>query len=103
MAALALSQKLWSRWRDTGTESIGKFVSLAIYGDQDIFASAKKIRDWSEQLKNAYGPTFSSVEIAGAGHFWVEQGVEKQLRATLRGWVVEVSSDNASPSITQTP
>lgn len=98
LAAPALGQKLWGRSKTTDTGSIGKFVSLAIYGDEDIFASAKKIRDWSEQLKAEHGPTFSSVEVAGAGHFWVEQGVEKQLRAALRGWVVEASSTDASLS-----
>jgi hypothetical protein len=97
LATPALGQKLWSRSRDTSTESFGKFPSLAIYGDQDIFASAKKIRDWSEQLKAEYGPTFSSVEVAGAGHFWVEQGVEEQLRAALRQWVVEALSEVATP------
>ncbi|KZM19679.1 uncharacterized protein EKO05_0004328 [Ascochyta rabiei] len=89
LAAPALGQKLWSRASDTNTASIGKCASLAIYGDQDIFASAKKIRDWCGQLKNEHGSAFSSVEIAGAGHFWVEQGVEKQLRAALRGWILE--------------
>ncbi|KAH6620113.1 hypothetical protein C7974DRAFT_226476 [Boeremia exigua] len=88
LAAPALVQKPWSRSPDAHTSSIGKFASLAIYGDQDIFASAKKIRDWSSSLRAAYGPNFSSVEIAGAGHFWVEQDVEKQLRAALKLWAI---------------
>lgn len=99
-AAPALGQKLWSRSTDGTTTSIGKFRSLAIYGDHDIFASAKKIRDWSDHLKAEHGSAFSSVEVAGAGHFWVEQGVEKQLRAALRDWVVEISSEGAATTAT---
>ena len=101
LAAPGLGQKLWSRSTGVSTLSIGKFVSLAIYGDQDIFASAKKIRNWSGHLKAEHGPTFSSVEITGAGHFWVEQGVEKQLRVALKGWLVEDPSRSAATSRSQ--
>lgn len=89
LAAPALGQKLWGRSSDTGLESIGKQATLAVYGDQDIFASARKIREWCDHLKAEHGPSFSSVEVAGAGHFWIEQGVEEQLRAALREWTVE--------------
>lgn len=92
LAAPALGQKLWGHSMDRGASSIGKFKTLAIYGDQDIFASAKKIRDWSDNVRAQHGPTFSSVEIAGAGHFWVERDVEMQLRTALRGWLDETSS-----------
>ncbi|KAF3000715.1 hypothetical protein E8E13_003005 [Curvularia kusanoi] len=91
LAAPALGSKIWSRSPDADFSSIGKFSSLVIYGDQDIFTSAKKIRGWTEALKDKHGSSFSSVEIAGAGHFWVEQGVEKQLRGTLSGWASEIS------------
>jgi hypothetical protein len=76
LAAPALGQKLWGRSTDSNLTSIEKFVSLAVYGDQDIFASAKKTRDWSDHLKAEQGSRFSSAEISGAGHFWVEKGVE---------------------------
>jgi alpha/beta superfamily hydrolase len=69
---------------------IGKLESLAIYGDQDVFASAKKIRDWAEQLKADHGSRFASLEVSGAGHFWVEPGVEKELRSALREWEVRI-------------
>ena len=99
LAALAFGQNLWSRSRDTEISSIGKFVSLAIYGDQDKFASAKKIRDWSDNLRAQYGSAFSSVEVTGAGHFWVEQGVEKQLRSALKGWVCEMPADEVAMTV----
>jgi hypothetical protein len=90
LAAPALGPKLWGRARDGSQEMIGQLESLAIYGDQDVFASAKKIRDWADQLKADHGPRFSSVEVPGAGHFWVERGVEEKLRSALREWEVGI-------------
>jgi hypothetical protein len=84
--APALGHKFWSKSRGESDDVIGKHATLAIYGNQDIFTSAKRIRDWSEQLKAATGSLFSSVEVAEAGHFWVECGVEEKLRAALREW-----------------
>jgi alpha/beta superfamily hydrolase len=89
LAAPALGPKMWSRSTDADLSTIGKFSSLAIYGDQDIFASAKKTREWCEALKHKYGSAFSSVEVTGAGHFWVKYGVEKELRSVLRDWAFE--------------
>jgi hypothetical protein len=37
-------------------------------------------------LKAMPGSQFSSVEVAEAGHFWVESGVEGKLRDALRCW-----------------
>lgn len=91
LAAPALGQKPWNRSSEADLRTIGLSSSLAIYGDQDIFASAKKTRDWSDHMKSTHGSTFSSVEITGAGHFWVEQGVERQLRDALRKWSTEES------------
>ena len=96
LAAPALEQKFWGRSTDSSTTSVGKFVSLAIYGDQDFFASAKKTRDWCGGLKTEYESKFSSAEISGAGHFWVEKGVEKQLRTALSRWAVGDHSEYSS-------
>ncbi|KAI4651365.1 uncharacterized protein J4E78_008057 [Alternaria triticimaculans] len=86
LAAPALIHKFWSRSKDEYQEVIGKHMTLAIYGDQDIFASSKKIRDWSEQLKAEPNSRFTSVEVAGGGHFWHENGVEVRLRSALKEW-----------------
>jgi alpha/beta superfamily hydrolase len=86
LAAPALIHRFWSRSKDGCQDVIGKHISLAIYGDQDIFASAKKIRDWSEQLKAESTSRFASVEVTGAGHFWHEGGVEARLRTALKDW-----------------
>ena len=90
LAAPALGAKFWSRSEEGSQEVIGKHPSLAVYGDQDIFASARKTRDWAENLKTVSGLQFTNVEVEGAGHFWVEQGVEEQLRSALRSWETEI-------------
>lgn len=85
LAAPGLGPKLWSRDKEPH-ENVGKHISLAIYGDQDIFTSARKVHQWAEKLKSEQGSRFSHTEIAGAGHFWIERGVEEKLRTTLREW-----------------
>lgn len=87
LAAPALGHKFWHKPREEAQEVIGKHASLAIFGDQDIFSSAKKTRDWVEKVKSdAGGARFESVEVAGAGHFWHEAGVEERFRDALREW-----------------
>lgn len=54
--------------------------ALAICGDQDHFVQFKKFRDWAVRLKGQKGSQFQDFEVAGAGHFWVEEGVFRQLR-----------------------
>jgi pimeloyl-ACP methyl ester carboxylesterase len=54
--------------------------SLAICGDQDHFVQFKKFRDWAVRLKGQEDSQFQDFEVAGAGHFWVEEGVFRQLR-----------------------
>jgi hypothetical protein len=86
LVAPALGQKFWSKPRGDHEGIVALHTTLAVYGDQDIFTSAKRTRDWSEQLKAMPGSRVSSVEVAEAGHFWVEDGVEDKLRGALRRW-----------------
>lgn len=91
--APALGHKFWQKTRGDGEDPIGQHATLAIYGDQDMFVSGKRVRDWSEQIKTPSGSQSACievVEIAEAGHFWVERGVEAQLRSTLRDWEIGV-------------
>jgi pimeloyl-ACP methyl ester carboxylesterase len=90
LLAPALGHKFWKQPRVGGQEPIAKHATLAIYGDQDIFTSAKRLQEWSEQLRAMPRSHFSSVEVAGAGHFWVEGGVEEKLRGALSHWEVRV-------------
>ena len=89
-AAMGLGHKFWARGKEGSGEVIGKHKALAIFGDQDVFSSAKKTRDWAERLREESRERFSAVEIAGAGHFWHEHGVEGELRAALRAWEGQV-------------
>ncbi|KAH9863317.1 hypothetical protein IAQ61_009594 [Plenodomus lingam] len=86
LLAPALGHKFWQKAKEGGKEVIGMYTSLAIYGDQDAFSSTKKLRDWSKSLKSGPASLFSSVEVAGAGHFWVEPQAEESLREALREW-----------------
>lgn len=51
----------------------------AIYGDGDVFVSVKRLRAWKERMEGAKDSQFLGCEIAGAGHFWVEEGVLPQM------------------------
>lgn len=86
IAAPALGHRFWHRSPESSQELIGKHPALAIYGDQDVFSSAKKLRGWSQQLQTESGSHFTGVEVEGAGHFWVEEGVEERMRSALREW-----------------
>lgn len=90
LAAPALGHKFWHKWKGCSEEVVAHHIGLAVYGDQDVFTSARRIRDWGEQLKAIQGSRFSSVEVADAGHFWVESGVEEKLRGALREWEARV-------------
>ncbi|KAF2438762.1 hypothetical protein P171DRAFT_155820 [Karstenula rhodostoma CBS 690.94] len=85
LAAPALARGFWSR---PGNEdaTLKMHETLAVYGDEDMFASAKKIREWTARMEIENQRGFGGVEVSGAGHFWHEQGVERQLREALRLW-----------------
>ncbi|KAF2264334.1 hypothetical protein CC78DRAFT_463762 [Lojkania enalia] len=90
LAAPGLGYKFWNKSPHGCQEVIGKHVSLAIYGDQDIFTSTRKMQHWAEQLRSASDSRFSHVQVVGAGHFWHEHGVEEKLRNALKGWEFKI-------------
>lgn len=57
--------------------------TLAIFGDEDIFSSSKKLRLWADRLGSDTNSRFRHVEIGGAGHFWHEEGVADQMEANV--------------------
>lgn len=68
------------------TEAEAKLMrnpTLAIYGDQDGLLSLRKARDWTKQLSSTEGSQFHHMEVSGAGHFWVEEGVLYELREAV--------------------
>jgi alpha/beta superfamily hydrolase len=48
--------------------------TFAVWGDQDIFTSAAKLRNWAEDL-HQQNQNFVWIEVQGASHFWREDGV----------------------------
>ena len=52
---------------------------MAIYGSKDMFTSNKKLRRWAEELSSEAQSRFQAREVEGAGHFWHEPGVEREL------------------------
>ncbi|OIW22694.1 hypothetical protein CONLIGDRAFT_152824 [Coniochaeta ligniaria NRRL 30616] len=68
-------------------EAEHKLVSnptLAVYGDQDVFVAAKRLRDWARRLEAAPKSHFRAHEISTAGHFWTEEGVLYIMRDAVR-------------------
>ena len=77
------------------TSNLTQNPTLIIYGTEDFFTSAKKVRRWCaalgrESLSFHGQGGFRSREVACAGHFWREEGVEEVLRGCVGGWVGDV-------------
>ena len=64
--------------------------TLAIYGDKDFFTSQRRLRRWAEGLSKRSDSLFQFHEIAGAGHFWQEEGVDDQMRGCIRKWMQDI-------------
>lgn len=64
--------------------------TLAIFGDDDVFVSVKKLRTWGESLaetRNGKGESqFRCVEVSGAGHFWHDRGALRILQDEIKGF-----------------
>ena len=75
--------------RDTASKD-NKFVAsptCLIYGNKDMFTSSKKVQKWARDLSSRAGPSFSSYEIEGAGHFWTEENVSQRLQESIAKWI----------------
>ena len=72
---------------DCGDDKFAERPTLAIFGDGDIFTSIKKLRRWAGLLRQKPGSSFSSHEVAGAGHFWNEERVEDELKSAVENWI----------------
>lgn len=65
--------------------------TLALFGDDDIFVSAKRLRAWAEKLSgtNREGKLshFRHKEVTGAGHFWHSHEALQVLREEVKVFV----------------
>ncbi|CAP93423.1 hypothetical protein EN45_110700 [Penicillium chrysogenum] len=64
--------------------------TLALFGDQDNFTSAEKLRKWSDEMVHMPCSQFQFRMIDSAGHFWRENGVEVQARHALKEWLCQI-------------
>lgn len=71
-------------------DQLSTHSTLALYGDQDTFTSARKLQRWSAEMVRVPQSRFQSCEIGGAGHFWREDGVETRARNRLREWLCQI-------------
>ncbi|KAF2755223.1 hypothetical protein EJ05DRAFT_479017 [Pseudovirgaria hyperparasitica] len=62
--------------------------ALIVYGDQDFFTSAKRLDQWTARLQHDSHAVLQSRTVAGAGHFWAEQGVIMTLLSSITAWLV---------------
>lgn len=91
LAAPSLVPKFWSRGANGASgDAIAKHETLVVFGDQDIFSSVKKVHEWVNTVRTDPGSRFVGVGIPGAGHFWHEEGVERELREALIKWETRV-------------
>lgn len=80
--------------KDSISENEMKFTidpTLALFGDDDIFVSVKRLRAWAEKVSNVAKDRgdglFWHKEITGAGHFWHDQKAVKELQEEIKDFV----------------
>lgn len=75
--------------KDKPYETDKKFAidpTLAIFGDDDLFVSVKKLRTWAGKLTGP-GESFRYKEVANAGHFWHDHEALKILQEEVGDFV----------------
>jgi len=71
-------------------------TTLAIYGDRDVFVSARKLREWATRLQTLEGSHFHAIEVSGAGHFWAQsRKYARILQDTVQTFGLSLLSDTA--------
>ena len=90
---------LWSSKsvREKELESNMKFMAsptLAVFGDNDVFVSVKRLRNWVEKLKSSKKDgdicQFRHREVSGAGHFWRDHDAIRVLQEEVRDFVASL-------------
>jgi pimeloyl-ACP methyl ester carboxylesterase len=84
----------WSSrsWKDKIPDHEMKLTvdpTLAVFGDDDVFVSVKRLRSWADRLSEASKGSgkFRYAEISGAGHFWQDYEAVKVLQEEVRAFV----------------
>ena len=61
--------------------------SLAVYGDDDVLTSVKKLRKWCAELEETSDSQFQHREVKDGGHFWLNDVALSQLKKLVREWL----------------
>lgn len=73
--------------------------TLAVYGNEDVFVSASKLRSWKTRMEvdiasdEGARSGFEGREVNGAGHFWVEEGVLGEMMVCVGEFVWALTRD----------
>ncbi|KAI9796765.1 MAG: hypothetical protein M1833_006005 [Piccolia ochrophora] len=81
-----------------GPESIVDCPTLAVYGSADAFTSKRKLCRWAEDRARRSGSGFVFREIESAGHFWIEEGVDVELKEAVGGWMRSMMKSDVDAS-----
>lgn len=68
-------------------ENLTTHQSLAIYGDDDVFTSVRKLQKWCTELKEIPDSQFQHQEVHDAGHFWLNDAAVSRLKTLIREWI----------------
>jgi len=60
--------------------------TLAVFGSHDGFTSGTRLKRWAEKESSLSSSRFQWTEIAGAGHFWREEGVLRALQQRVKSF-----------------
>jgi hypothetical protein len=90
---------MWSSnfGRDKELEPDLKFTvdpTLTLFGDDDVFVSVRRLRNWVEKLNGAKKENeacqFRHREVSGAGHFWHDHGAIQVLQEEVKHFVASL-------------
>ena len=81
---------------DEQSERLSKHPSLAVFGNDDFFTVARKLRKWTQAISARPDSSFRYVEIEGAGHFWHSQDAQRRLKIAVREWITTISGRGSS-------
>lgn len=90
LLALTVAVPFWGGNREASVMPsecvLAKHSTLAVYGSEDVFAAARRLRGWSEVMQKS-NPNFAGHCVDGAGHFWIEDGAIDSLLDKIRSWL----------------
>jgi pimeloyl-ACP methyl ester carboxylesterase len=66
--------------------------TLAVYGDKDVFVPVGRLRSWTTNMEAAQDSCFRGRLVDGAGHFWVEEGVLREMKDRIVAFARELQN-----------